>query len=408
MMEEVNILKHLLNYEFWENNKHRIPSSAFTEDCKSIYRIIEACHKKYRRTLHVQEVQAVFKSINPTISVAKLTQINSVLAAIEKADRLGEDVAQDVLEEMWRTEVGRQVTEVGIALTEGTEKTLDSLARIMETHSTAFIPKDFVDETPKDVVELLSLLSARSCWKFNLSALSSRIPGISPGEFMVVLARPDTGKTAFIINMIAGPNGFAQQGAKVHLIGNEEPLVRSMARAISCYTGMTFDQIQARPQDAQAKFYQVSHNITMVDDVSMTLHKLEAYIKINKPDIVIIDQLDRLTPSGSFESGHEKLTEIYSRARELAKLYNCVVIGVTQASAEAEGKTRVTYSMADGSKTGKAAAADLILGIGMAPQQEGVDSDTGLRYITASKNKLSGWKGTIACKLVAEISRYVD
>ena len=68
--------------------------------------------------------------------------------------------------------------------------------------------------------------------------------------------------------------------------------------------------------------------------------------------------------SGQFNSSHERLRELYRCLRELAKRHDCAVIGVSQASAEAEGKTRVDFSMMEGSKTGKAAEADVVLGIG--------------------------------------------
>ena len=45
---------------------------------------------------------------------------------------------------------------------------------------------------------------------------------------------------------------------------------------------------------------------------------------------------------------------------------------------------------------------------------EGIENDSEeaeqdlTRYITVSKNKLSGWHGTIVCNIKPEVSRYVD
>ena len=42
---------------------------------------------------------------------------------------------------------------------------------------------------------------------------------------------------------VAAPFGFAEQGAKIHAFINEEPAIRTQMRAISCYTGMTREEI---------------------------------------------------------------------------------------------------------------------------------------------------------------------
>ena len=67
----------------------------------------------------------------------------------------------------------------------------------------------------------------------------------------------------------------------------------------------------------------------------------------------------------------------------------------------------MTYAMAEGSKTGKGAEADVILGIGKhnGDNEDGeVDNS---RFLTISKNKLSGYHGTIVVTLEPEVERYV-
>jgi len=143
--------------------------------------------------------------------------------------------------------------------------------------------------------------------------------------------------------------------------------------------------------------------------VTMTLGRLDAYCRRFKPDVLVVDQLDRVSASGEFASSHERLGEIYSKFREICKLHNTLGIGVSQASAEAEGKTVVTYFHSEGSRTAKGATADLVIGLGMSPiTDESSSQENYIRYVTASKNKLSGWHGTIACKIVPQLSRYED
>jgi hypothetical protein len=55
----------------------------------------------------------------------------------------------------------------------------------------------------------------------------------------------------------------------------------------------------------------------------------------------------------------------------------------------------------EGSKIGKAAEADFIIGI----SKSGTPLDP-MRTLTVSKNKLTGWHGQVVCSLDADIARY--
>jgi hypothetical protein len=130
----------------------------------------------------------------------------------------------------------------------------------------------------------------------------------------------------------------------------------------------------------------------MIDGVGMAIEQVENWVLKHKPDVVFIDQLDKLSVSGSFNRGDERLGRLYTLAREMAKRNECLVYGVTQCSAEGEGKTKLNYSMMSGSKTDKAAEADLIIGIGKSSLTGEEDM---YRTFTISKNKINGWHGFI-------------
>ena len=59
-----------------------------------------------------------------------------------------------------------------------------------------------------------------------------------------------------------------------------------------------------------------------------------------------------------------RLGEIYRTARTLSKKHQCAIIGVSQANAEADGRTVLRFTQMAGARVGKAAEADLIIGIG--------------------------------------------
>jgi replicative DNA helicase len=220
---------------------------------------------------------------------------------------------------------------------------------------------------------------------------------------MISFARPETGKTAFWISLCAGPEGFAEQGAKIHAFINEEPAIRTQMRAISCYTGMTREEIIQEKNVAQRVWSEIKDNISMFDTVDWSMDDIDSHCEKHRPDIIVIDQLDKINVTGTFARTDEKLRQIYTSAREIAKRRDCAVIAMSQASAEAHNRNSISFDQMENSKTGKAAEADLIIGIG---RNSIVDLENKIRTLCISKNKINGYHGEPVCTIRRSISRY--
>ena len=316
---------------------------------------------------------------------------------------IGEDVAHDVLTKLWQQEVGRRIADMGLAMMEGTPEKIHEIKELIDKSENGFVPDDDIEPITTSVEELLEYEANENCWEFNIPTLAKAVRGGKGGEFMIGFARPEIGKTAFYVSLAMAPNGFCAQGANVHIVTNEEPAKRTMLRAVMAYTGYSKEQIYMNRSHASEKFTEIAPNITMLDKVDASIEWLNKYCTNKKPDILIIDQLDKLDVSGTFARTDEKLREIYLKFREICKRHDVFGIGISQASADAENKTNVTYAMMENSKTGKAAEADLIIGIG---KSDITDNNDSRRYLTISKNKLTGFHGNIVCNLETATSRY--
>jgi len=400
---EQQLIKLLMHKEFFDANKHRVMRSMFPNELGDLYDIITNSHSSYERDLSSQEVREIYRVSNPTATRAKRDAVAEVLYDIEQLPKIGSDVASDVLNKMWQQEIGRNIADLGLAIMEGSPEKLHEIKSLIEKSEEGFVPEDDVSPVTTDVTTLLEYVDNEDCWQFNIPSLSKSVRGGKAGEFMIAFARPEVGKTAFYVSLVASPNGFCSQGADVHIITNEEPARRTMLRAVSSYTGMSEKDIYSNRSQATEKFNEIAPNITMIDNVDASIEWLDKYCQEKKPDILIVDQLDKVDVMGSFARTDEKLRSIYTKFREVCKRHNLFGIGISQASADAEGKTNVTYAMMENSKTGKAAEADLIIGIG---KSDITDNDDKKRYLTISKNKLTGFHGKIICNLDTDVSRY--
>jgi archaellum biogenesis ATPase FlaH len=403
---ELPLLKTLLRSSDYKANQSKLKRSIFTDDGAELYDLLDMAHAKYSHDLTPDEVYALWIADHPVATNTEKADFQDLLDDVQRSEALSEDIAQDVISKLHRREIGREITSLGINLSEGDTSAMGLLKALLDRVADSYSPDDFGPTTSKELDELLAISSDENRWQFNINSLSRQLYGIGAGEFMIVLARPETGKTSFLVSLMAGPGGFCDQGARVLYLGNEEATERTMLRAVQSASGMTRQQIAEDPQTAMAAFTCAKANLEMKSVVDWDLDRVEAFVHKMKPNVLVIDQSDKVGVSGQYQATHERLRELYRRIRELAKRHNCALIGVSQASNDAEGKTRVTYAMAEGSKTGKGAEADVILGIGKhsGDNEDGEQDNT--RFLTISKNKLSGYHGTIPVLMEPDIARY--
>src|SRR5690606_34278645 len=121
-----------------------------------------------------------------------------------------------------------------------------------------------------------------------------------------------------------------------------------------------------------------------------------------KPDVILVDQLRNL--KSKEDSRVNQLDEVARGLRDIGKAKKIVVVDVTQAGESAEGKSVLTMTDIDSSKTGVPAAADLLIGVGANKEQEA----SGFRVLSLCKNKINGYHGALTVKVNPFISRYTD
>ena len=404
---EIQLIKSLLVNDNYQAVTGKLRRSIFSDDAGQLFDLLSSAHKKFETDLKPDDLLSLWVADNPVATASESADFKDLIEHLKAIEPINSDVAADVIETLWRREIGRDVANLGINMSEGDTSAMSKLQSLLERTRDSYLPDSFGAATTDDIYELLAETSDENRWKFNIETLARNVYGIGPSEFGIVFARPETGKSAFVISLCAGPGGFCQQGAKVLYLGNEEKTTRTKLRAIQACSGMTREQIADNPDLAMSKYLSIKDRLIMKDVQEWDIDTISAYCEKIKANILIIDQCDKVSIAGNYNASHERIRELYRSLRELAKRHDCALLGVSQASAEADGKTRIDFSMLEGSKTGKAAEADLILGIAKYSTSED-DNPDHTRFINVSKNKLSGYHGCVICQIEPEISRYVE
>jgi replicative DNA helicase len=404
-MIEKQIIKLLLGKKFYTKYKGQISRNVFQGSFGSLFDTVQKAHEKYDADIKIDELYALHTTVfNPALTRAAKEQFSELLEDIKQIQEPSKEIADDIVKILVERDAAQKIAIEATEIFNGRPADFNTILSIIEKHKHG-LPAEKVDAVTNDISELIEKLNIVSKWQFNLTVLKNNISGIGPGNLMIAFARPEVGKTAFWVSLCAAPNGFAEQGAKIHAFINEEPAVRTQMRAISCFTGYNKEQIVDDIDKVHEDWIKIKDNIKMIDTVDWSLDDIDSHCEKHKPDIIVIDQLDKVNVKGTFARTDERLRAVYTGAREIAKRRECVVIAISQASADAHNRDHISFDMMENSKTGKAAEADLIIGIG---NRTSNDPTNNMRVLNVSKNKITGWHGDPSCIIDKYLSRYTD
>ncbi len=404
---ELSLIRSLMDRSFYDDHRGaKCPDRLFSKDVRKIKQSIDTAMDRYERTVTPDEIEALFISNNPTLTTAQKQAYSALFHKIKGETPMGSDVAQEVLSKLFQQVVGEDIANLGFDYVNGDKSSLEPLRMLLEQYGDDFTPNLNVEWDDIEIETLLARNDLEARWTFNIASLTRKVEGVNSGHLIEIGARPNTGKTSFHASLIAAPGGFAHQGANCIILCNEEGYHRVGARYLTAATGMTMREVKDNPAKARELYAPVKERIKVKDATGRDMSWVESICKSYKPDIVLLDMGDKFAKTGGFARTDEALKANAVHARMIAKQHECAVFYMSQLSADAEGKVLLNQSMMEGSRTGKAAEADLMVLIAKNPVIEGQDEEDTQRHLNVVKNKLTGWHGVVHCELQYQTARY--
>ena len=398
-----------MDRSFYDDHRGaKCPDKLFSKDVRKIKQTIDSAMSKYERTVTPDEIEALFLSNNPTMTTAQTQAYSALFFKIKKESPMGGDVANEVLSKLFQQVIGEEIANLGFDYVNGDKASLEPLRNMLEQYGDDFIPNLNVEWDDIEIETLLARADLEARWTFNVPTLTRKVEGVNAGHLIEIGARPNTGKTSFHASLIASPQGFAHQGANCIVLCNEEGYHRVGARYLTAATGMTMKEIKDNPTKARDLYAPVKERIKIKDATGRDMAWVESICKTYKPDIVLLDMGDKFAKTAGFARTDEALKANAVHARMIAKQHECAIFYMSQLSADAEGKVLLNQSMMEGSRTGKAAEADLMILIAKNPPVDGQEEEDSQRHLNVVKNKLTGWHGVVHCELEYKTARYVS
>lgn len=324
-------------------------------------------------------------------------------------------VVGDIINTFRTRSAAEEIAQIAGRIAEGQQEAdIDEIYDIMEGYYED-CKKSSEEASPfvtTDTVELISHVVGQGGYNWRLNELNLSLGPIRKGDFMLIGARPECGKTT----LLASEATFIAQQLKdeeiVLWVNNEEEGRKVMWRVKQACIGWTTRQMQNYPHKVSQEYEKLlgrQDKILVCDRTDMNnLKSIEKLLDEYNVGLLIIDQLRKVN-TGTKSEGVQRLQELYTTARTWAKDY-CPVITVHQARGDAEGLDYIAANQLEGCQTEIQGELDAQVMIGrvLDPQFEHV------RYINIVKNKLAGGKdsderyrhGRHQVKIVPEIGRY--
>lgn len=373
-----------------------------------LFNIINIYYNKYNNNnITIEDLDLIYNS-NYLLQDSERKELLTLLEDIFNQDTSNPEIIIELLEEQRRRSLAGDVAKLALDVEDGTAA-VDDLLQMFSKFEHQEIEIKQAAPITMSLKELYESQVATPGLRWRLKALNQALGSLRKGDFGFLFARPETGKTTFLASEITYM--ATQTEGDILWFCNEEQARKVGIRTFQALLGLQTEYLWADLERNEKLYHsKVGDRIKIFDfEDSHKASSIEQILKQYSPALIVFDQLDKIKGFKA-ERKDLELAAAYQWAREIGKEF-APVIGVSQASGEAEGKLWLTMDMIDGSKTGKAAEADWILGIG-----KDSDNTSRSRYLNICKNKLIGDKdtlpdlrhGSIQVIIKPEVARYED
>ena len=375
-----------------------------------LFTSVDTYYNKYDDKDHINssELDIQFNS-NWLLQETERKELTLLIQRIFDVELSNKDAVINLLSEHRRRGLAGDLAKLALDVEDGTANADDLLEKFKD-FDVQDIEQESINFVQMDLEDLYESQIETPGLRWRLDWLNKSMGSLRQGDFGFIFARPETGKTTFLASEIS--HMIKQTDGDILWFNNEEQGKKVGIRIFQSFFGAEQQILFGQQKQVYNQQYRdmVGDRIKILDfEDSSSPKRIEEILSSTNPALIIFDQIDKIKGFKADRNDLE-LKAIYQWARELAKKY-APVIGVSQASGEAEGKLWLTMDMVDGSKTAKQGEADWILGIGKEQ-----DNSSRLRYFNITKNKLIGDTDTLPdlrhgqnqVLIKPEIARYED
>lgn len=393
---------------------YSVPVSAVDPKTKALLDDFGKYFEKFpeHEQIDLQVFLPAFKRWHPSMNEEQFNSYVGVLRNI--TEDVDENTRSGILGDLYELDLGTQVANRCAAYDSGdlSMPLADELTALIDAYKINIGAKtvSWIDTPIGDL--LLDEIEERGI-RWRLNSLNECMRPLRPGDFGIIAARPDKGKTTMLSSEVTFMAPQLPADKNILWLNNEGPGKRIIPRLYQSALGLPISELielnkAGKLESAYTDVVGRRDRIRVVDIHGFHVGQVEAIIENSAPGVIIFDMIDHIRGFSGEARTDLQLEEMYKWARERAVKYDCICLATSQISNEGDGLQYPTLGMLKDSKTGKQGACDFQMMIGASND----DNLKYSRYISLPKNKLrrEGSPGDPHCEVAfkASIARYED
>lgn len=390
-MIDLSLLR-ILKYrgDFFRIRK-RIPDAAVDKNTVKILDTFEVYFDRFpeHTVIDIPTMLPVFRSLNTGMKEETRQAFEQILKTV-KTD-VDEDTKSTVMQFLLELRLG---TSIALLLEQWDAGDLPNIhAALREATDEFELDADIksLDYLRPDIRALINASLDENGLQWSLTCLREAMRGLRGGDFGIIAARPDKGKTTFLVSECMHLLKQLPLDRNLIWLNNEGPGDRIYMRAVQGALGLKQSELRALDAasegGASAAFFKAiggDTRLRVVDIHGLDTYAVENIIRNNAAGLVVFDMIDNIRGFGDSARTDLALEKMYGWARELCVKYDFIGLATSQISNDGDGMQFPTLGMLKDSKTGKQGACDFQLMIGASNDP----NLAGMRYIGLPKNKL--------------------
>lgn len=415
----INILYLLSNKEYYYKYKEFIKDYTISKESSQVLKDMDAYFSQHPSSTEIdwEKFGEWFRIVqHPMYKEEKQNLYQEMFDALRLHSGLDEETESSLVSTMIERDYATQCADMCLKIAEGQQR--DALSGLQELLDSYHKDVGKIDQMDSLIVsdglsDILGRVSGTGLdWR--LDCLNRSLGPLRKGDFILVGARPDAGKTTFLASESTYMASQLEEDQVVVWFNNEEQGWKVKLRVIQAGIGWDNLAINNDPVRAEAEYNRLvgEGKIKIIDKADLNVRDVKHFLDKLNPGLIIFDQLWKVH---GFEkrAGNDvnNQTLLANQAREWAKEY-APLINVHQLDGSAEGVQYPDMSQFYGSKTSIQGEADGMITIGRS-LQAGLENS---RFINIAKNKMIGGpksisaerKGKYEVVLEADIARFKE
>ena len=402
-MRDIEILDLLSSKDNYLRFKKYIKAHLISQEA---YQILDDMDEWFatNNTVDWKKFSVWFKIVkHPMYKPDKILVYDKVFDELESYEP-DEDLAEQIASVLIDRDFATQIADKTLRIAEGSEKdTMEEVLDLIDNYKTE---QDYAAGVESFIVshDIEATLTSTHTggYEWRLQGLQDNLGSIRQGDFVVVAARPDSGKTTFLASEATYIAAQLPEDLNVLWFNNEEGGAKVKNRIVQAALNLTDAEMLADVTKVKNDYVALMgrlDKIQIIDRADIGIHDIRVVLDNYNPGLIIFDQLWKVNGFGNKSSNEvARITALYNWGREIAKEY-APVITVHQADGSAEGEMWITQNQLYLTKTAGPGEADAIIGIGRRHDP----SEENTRYFNIPKNKMKTGAGSRNGRFISEI-----